>query len=60
MRPHFAAQIGVSPRYMEGHRTSEKPFSFGARPRSDVLNEASNGQSAFELRTLAVHCVGFL
>ena len=36
---------------MEGRCINEKPLSFSAGPRSDVLAEASNEQPAFAWRT---------
>ena len=42
-----AGLIVVGPYPIQGHRTGERPLSFGARPCCDVPAAASNAKPAF-------------
>ena len=61
-RARHAAMAVVGLCYMQGHRTGERPLSFGARPWCDVPAAASEGQPAFawHARARVRHCDGCL
>ena len=50
-RARRAALVVVASHTTQGHRTSERPLSFGARPYCDVPAVASNTQKAFAWRS---------
>ena len=59
-RARRKALVVIGPRTMEGHCAGERPLFFIARPWCDVLDVASNPQSAFAWHARERHYAGCL